>query len=882
MPARVITLLVPLCLLLVAERAVGQTRTRVQEYTPPYEVTDKDLNPLYGRYEIYEAVEYRGSITNTADEGQAWVGQELIVTATLFRYPSGLRIENPVYTVWYYPDQPEGNVPSRGERWSSFYLEGGGQAEGDEVIKVYKPGGTEPDGPWVYLEIIGTNELWVRFSGWYYKARKVSLRGYVDVVSRLDNKPLTLYGWAYNPAAPTDTIPVEIYVGGAQGTGTLAETIMADQEREDVNDAFGITGDHGFEWVVDTDYQSGAQEFYVYALDQSLNPPVRTRLDPAPLVLLEVGHADYCARHGPCVSGHGDCDGTSQCQEGLTCVDDVGENYGFRADIDVCEASLRGYAGVVSWRSGSLTLYGWAYHTSTPAASIPVEIYVGGPRDSTGTLAETITANQPSPEVNRVHGITGDHGFAWAVPAQYQSGAQEFYVYALDQTLDPSEWVALTLAPLVLLEVGHAEYCARHGPCVSGHGDCDGTSQCQEGLTCVDDVGANYEFGADIDVCTAEPPPSLRGRVEEVSRQRGSLRLSGWAYNESASAESIPVEIYVGDAQGSERLEATINANRRRKGVNDTFRITGNHGFAWPVPPKYRSGEQEFSVYALDRTPNPSMRTQLTHSPITLHALGHAAYCAQHGPCSAGQGGCGNDSECLSGLRCMRDVGERYGFGTLTDVCEVPETPTQVTAPGILAPTVTASATSATSGSASWSVSTNLSVLGYRYRLGGGSWTTTTATGTSATFTGLSPSTAYTVDVQVNYLSGIGTQYGSTGSASFTTSAAPVGSDQAGSLSITGTVGTDQPFDAQLSDSDGIGTATFQWTQAGTTNTSFGPIPHSSTIYRDLNTRRTSATSFQSSVTTTTPASTTITSVSVTVTYADDFGTHTLTATKSQ
>ncbi len=171
MPARVVTLLVPLCLLLlVTERAGGQTRTRVQEYTSPYEVTDKDLSTLYGRYKIYEAIEYRGSITNTADEGQGWVGQELIVTATLYRQPN-LRIENPTYTVWYYPFQPEGNVPSRSERWSSFYDLDRGQAVGDEIIEVYKPGG---DGPWTYLEIIGSNELWVGFSGWYYKARKTT------------------------------------------------------------------------------------------------------------------------------------------------------------------------------------------------------------------------------------------------------------------------------------------------------------------------------------------------------------------------------------------------------------------------------------------------------------------------------------------------------------------------------------------------------------------------------------------------------------------------------------------------------------------------------------------------------------------------------------
>ena len=103
------------------------------------------------------------------------------------------------------------------------------------------------------------------------------------------------------------------------------------------------------------------------------------------------------------------------------------------------------------------------------------------------------------------------------------------------------------------------------------------------------------------------------------------------------------------------------------------------------------------------------------------------------------------------------------------------------------------------------------------------------------------------------------------------------------SLSITGTVGTNPPFDAWLSDPDGIGTATFQWTQVGVTSIGFGgSIPYSATLTRDLNTRRTSATSFRSSVTTTTPSSTTITSVSVTVTYADSFGNHTLTATKSE
>ena len=169
MSARVLTLLVPLCLLVLVPSIRATEESAPPDY--PHERA-KDLTSIYGRYEIYEAVEYRGSITNTADEGQAWVGQELIVTATLFR-ALGDRIENPTYTVWFYPDQPEGVLVHKSEQWGGAYLEGGRQkGEGDEVIKVYRPGGKARNAPWLYLEIIGTNELWVRFSGWYYKARK--------------------------------------------------------------------------------------------------------------------------------------------------------------------------------------------------------------------------------------------------------------------------------------------------------------------------------------------------------------------------------------------------------------------------------------------------------------------------------------------------------------------------------------------------------------------------------------------------------------------------------------------------------------------------------------------------------------------------------------
>ena len=51
------------------------------------------------------------------------------------------------------------------------------------------------------------------------------------------------------------------------------------------------------------------------------------------------GHGDYCRDCGPCGAGEGDCDGDDQCESGLICATDVGADYGFPSNYDVCERS---------------------------------------------------------------------------------------------------------------------------------------------------------------------------------------------------------------------------------------------------------------------------------------------------------------------------------------------------------------------------------------------------------------------------------------------------------------------------------------------------------------------------------------------------------------
>ena len=227
---------------------------------------------------------------------------------------------------------------------------------------------------------------------------------------------------------------------------------------------------------------------------------------------LPVGDWDYCVDQGPCGAGEGDCDSDRECASGLQCVANVGASYGFGATVDVCEApaavELRGNADTIARLHGHpLSLFGWALDALNPAAAGAVEIYVGGPV-GTGTKVATVMANQPRPDVNAALGVPGDHGFQWALSRPYQRGSHTFYAYAVDRVSAPTVRTALGSTPLVGPPGGWS-FCQDHGPCRVGQGDCDGSSECGAGLSCMDNVGASYGFLSTVDVCLLPDGRSL-------------------------------------------------------------------------------------------------------------------------------------------------------------------------------------------------------------------------------------------------------------------------------------------------------------------------------------------------------------------------------------
>ena len=59
-----------------------------------------------------------------------------------------------------------------------------------------------------------------------------------------------------------------------------------------------------------------------------------------------IGHLNYCRNCGPCSKGKGNCEGDAECGGGLICSQDVGADYGWQTDINVCE-----YKYLPSWKA---------------------------------------------------------------------------------------------------------------------------------------------------------------------------------------------------------------------------------------------------------------------------------------------------------------------------------------------------------------------------------------------------------------------------------------------------------------------------------------------------------------------------------------------------
>ncbi len=78
---------------------------------------------------------------------------------------------------------------------------------------------------------------------------------------------ITISGWAYDPDATAQSIGVQVKIYESNGT-TLYKTVdlTADRQRNDINNTYNITGQHGYSAAIDID-NSGTFKVMVYAID---------------------------------------------------------------------------------------------------------------------------------------------------------------------------------------------------------------------------------------------------------------------------------------------------------------------------------------------------------------------------------------------------------------------------------------------------------------------------------------------------------------------------------------------------------------------------------------------------------------------------------------
>ena len=118
--------------------------------------------------------------------------------------------------------------------------------------------------------------------------------GSFDSVSS-GNGTIRVAGWAFDPDTSSKSISVHVYIGGPAGSsGAECHGVGANLSRSDVNSAYSITGNHGFDTTITTN-KTGQQDVYIYAIDSNngTNPligkkTVTIKKDTSPPVISDV------------------------------------------------------------------------------------------------------------------------------------------------------------------------------------------------------------------------------------------------------------------------------------------------------------------------------------------------------------------------------------------------------------------------------------------------------------------------------------------------------------------------------------------------------------------------------------------------------------------
>ena len=169
---------------------------------------------------------------------------------------------------------------------------------------------------------------------------------------------------------------------------------------------------------------------------------------------------------------------------------------------------------------------------------------------------------------------------------------------------------------------GHANFCRDCGPCGPAQGDCDNDGECAPGLTCVENIGPQFGWGANVDVC--------------MNTQ--TCTLDNGDPNYCADPACGPCGVGEADCDSDDECFPGLVCSQN---------VGAQYGFHPNIDVCEPSGQ-------------------------CILTVGDPNYCSDPacGPCGIGEGDCDQDSECNPGLHCEQQPGvdtcEAAGIGTPT------------------------------------------------------------------------------------------------------------------------------------------------------------------------------------------------------------------------
>jgi hypothetical protein len=177
------------------------------------------------------------------------------------------------------------------------------------------------------------------------------------------------------------------------------------------------------------------------------------------------GNWSFCSAACPCNAGQGDCDSDKECKSGLICAKDVGKSYGWSKSVDVCQAPKASAQNSCH----TDTLFGWSYCS----ASCPCGSGEGDCDSNSHCLGTLVCAKDVGAKIGK------NSSLDICEAPKTSSQAQSCHVGAK----------------------GGYPYCSPACPCDVGQGDCDSHAECKPGLVCKANIGAQYGWKSNVDVC---------------------------------------------------------------------------------------------------------------------------------------------------------------------------------------------------------------------------------------------------------------------------------------------------------------------------------------------------------------------------------------------